>query len=146
LGILVAAGAAPALTAVSGFSNRPVRMSGPLFENVGDGNASRHHQETGFGSRLRIYRSRRWEGVLLPPQRHRGQLRPAAGRREGFLRGRVEPQGASREDRPHRLSRDEPDKPLAERPGAFSFVGRGFVYKATSADPLEAGFVYKTGV
>src|SRR2546430_17598309 len=107
----------PALTAVSSFSNRPVRLSGTLFESVGDGNASRHHQETGFGPRLRLYRGRGWEGVLLPPQLHRGQLRQAAGWREGFLRNRDEPQGATREDRPHRL-RNEPASP-GRKPGAF---------------------------
>src|SRR5438093_9677378 len=107
----------PALTAVSSFSNRPVRLSRTLFESVGDGNASRHHQETGFGPRLRLYRGRGREGVLLPPQLDRGQLRQATGWREGFLRNRDEPQGATREDRPHRL-RNEPESP-GRTPGAF---------------------------
>src|SRR5439155_16062323 len=111
--------AAPALTARFNSPEKAGRLSRPSVRGVGDGNASRHHQETGVGPRLRLYRGRGWEGVLLPPQLDRGQLRQAAGWREGFLRNRDEPQGATREDRSHRL-RNEPASPGC-KPGAFVF-------------------------
>src|SRR5207245_9658261 len=92
-------------------------MSRPAVREIGDGNANWHHQETGFGSWLWIYQGRGRTGILLPPQWHRGRLRRPPGRREGFVRNRVEPEGPARQERPHRL-RAKPDEPRSN-PGLF---------------------------
>src|SRR5207244_6952669 len=78
----------------------------------------RHHQETGFGSRLWIYQGRGRTGILLPPQWHRRRLRRPPGWREGFVRNRVEPEGPARQERPHSLSFDN-QKARAARLGLF---------------------------
>src|SRR5207302_10902092 len=82
--------------------------------------AVRNHQEARLRPRLRLHRSRGWQGVLLPPQRHRGRLRQPQRGREGHLRDRGEPQGPAREPRQGRVRLLKPEEdPAPKRRGVF---------------------------